>query len=549
MNKLREYLSQKFKEVDYSFQNDNHVIIAPINLLRPLATDLKENCGFIMLLDICGVDNLHRRNSKRFECVYHLLNMEEHQRLRLRIPIDKGEAIPCITDIWKIADWFEREVWDMFGIEFQDKKKERLLTHQDFIGHPLQKDYVHQKVQTFSPPQEETSLETDQQSLRHRVSIEPLNPAIQGMVKMDLELEGEIVKKTHLEIGYLHRCFEKICEGLSYNQIIPYTDRLNYCSAAMNNIGWCKSIESLMGIEIPDRAKVIRMIVAELSRVADHILCIETTASGIGAISHHSIGQKLREHIYRLFEELCGSRITVSLTRVGGMAWDIPHPWIRQCRESTNNILKKMNFFERTLTRNRVWLTRTQVCPVSAENAIEWGHTGPCLRACGVNYDIRKTSPYYFYEDIDFEVPLGINGNCYDRYLVRVEEIKQSLKIVLQLLDNIPLGPIMSDDSRVALPDKKSVHTSRSSFLKHIDKIQQGFSPPKGEIYSCTEAANGELGFYIVSEGNNRPYRVKVRPPCFPILQSFPETIRESLLPDAIIALSSMNIVPGELER
>ena len=548
MNKLQKYLIKKFPKVHYSHQHHNHVLLASMEQLRPLLTSLKEKHGFVMLLDICGLDNLQKDHSKRFECVYHLLNMGEHQRLRLRIPIDGKEPLPSITDIWKSADWFEREVWDMFGIAFKGKEKERLLTHKDFVGHPLQKDYNHQDIQKLSSPQE-ISFKHHGAFPRHYVDIEPFNPATQGILKIALELEGETVTQTHLEIGYLHRCFEKICERLSFNQIIPYTDRLNYCSAAMNNIGWCKSVETLMGIEIPDRAKVIRMIVAELSRVADHILCIETTATGIGAISHHSLGLRLREQIYQLFEKLCGARITVSLTRIGGMAQDISYPWARKCRDSVNDILKKIVPFERYLTRNNTWLARTKVCPVSAENAIEWGHTGPCLRACGVNYDIRKASPYYFYDDIDFEIPLGINGDCYDRYLVRIEEIKQSLKMVLQLLDNLPSGSIMSRDDRVALPDKQSVHTDRSSFIKHVDRIQRGIAPPSGEIYSCTEAANGELGFYIVSDGSPRPYRVKVRPPCFPILQSLPQTIHGWLLPDAIMSLSSMNIVPGELER
>ena len=547
MNKLQQYLAQHFKEVDYSHQHQNHVILAPPALLHPLLRELKKH-GFVMLLDICGLDNLRKEHSKRFECVYHLLDMEEHRRLRLRIPIDSGECLPSITDIWKTADWFEREVWDMFGIEFQGTKKERLLTHKDFVGHPLQKDYDHSRLQKLSAPQN-ISFEDSPASHHHSVNIEPFNPVTRGMLKIALELEGETVKKTRLELGHLHRCFEKICEGLSYNQVIPYTDRLNYCSAAMNNIGWCKSVETLMGIEIPDRAKVVRMILAELSRVADHILCIESTATGIGAISHHSLGLRMRGPIYQLFEKLCGARITVSLTRIGGIAQDLDRQWVRECRECANDILKKVMPFERNLTRNRTWLARTKVCSVPAEDAIEWGYTGPCLRASGVNYDIRKASPYYFYQDIDFEIPLGINGDCYDRYLVRIEEIKQSLKMVLQLLDNIPIGSIMSDDERVALPEKQKVYSDRNSFLKHLDRIQQGILPPVGEIYSCTEAANGELGFYIVSDGSAHPYRVKVRPPCFPILQSLPETVHNCFLSDAIISLSSMNAVPGELER
>ena len=541
---LQNELKKKFKEVIYSHEYDNHILITSPRSIYPLLQFLREELGFIMLIDICGVDNLNRPPTgplyplKRFECVYHLLNMSEHSRLRVRVPLDINEKLPTATTLWPGADWFEREVWDMFGIEFEDRKLERLLTHRNFVGHPLRKNYKQREQEIPPPPREDKD---------NFVNI--ANPATLGLIGISAELEGETVKGAQVEIGYLHRCFEKICEDLFYNQIIPYAGRLNYSSAELNSVGWCCAVEKLMGIEITDRAKVLRMIMAELSRITSHFLCIGNMATSVKAITALTPVGMAREIIFSLFEKICGSRLIPSLSRIGGMAMDIPPSWIDECREGVKMVRKKLAQLRGQLSGGSIWPRRTRVDPISAESAIAWGYTGPCLRACGVNYDLRKTSPYYFYQDIDFEVPLGIRGDCYDRYLVMMEEIEQSIQIIFQLLDNIPLGPINIDDSRVSLPEKGAVYGQLDSFARHKEFIEKGIAVSLGEIYSATEGANGELGFYIISDGGTMPYRVKVRPPCFSILQSFPQVAKGILLSDATVSLASMNIVGGELDR
>jgi NADH-quinone oxidoreductase subunit C/D len=253
--------------------------------------------------------------------------------------------------------------------------------------------------------------------------------------------------------------------------------------------------------------------------------------------------------VYELFEKLCGARLTVSLTRIGGQAQELPVGWVTDCLEVVKIIQKNIEEVDRLLTKNKIWVDRTRVCPVTAADAIAWGYTGPCLRAAGVNYDIRKTNPYYFYKDVEFEVPVGHKGDPYDRYLVRMEEMRQSLKIVNQVLANLPSGPVQSLDKRVCIPPKREVYTNIEGLMNHFMLIMKGVRPPVGEIYSATEAANGELGFYIISDGGSNPYRVKVRPPCFAIYQSFNEVVNNKMISDAVAELGSMNIIAGELDR
>jgi NADH-quinone oxidoreductase subunit C/D len=557
--KMAGELKTVFGDKNYFFEDGDHVVFGQISRIYTQLKALKEELDFVMLLDICGVDNSRRSkenlpHDKRFEAVYHLLDMEKHTRVRVRLPYDEGEEIPSITDLYKGADWFEREAWDMMGISFQGRAKERLLTHHEFVGHPLRKDYVADANQPlseskdiyFPPIVPMTELATVP---RDWVNIGPSHPATNGTLRIMAELEGEVIKRSDLEIGYLHRCFEKMCETHNYTQIIPYTDRLNYYSPAINNIGWCKAVEDMMEINIPDRAKAMRMVIAELSRIIDHLICIGTMAVDLGALSNFWFCFEQRERVYNLFEKLCGARLTVSLTRIGGIAYDLPRGWVTECLDVLKDITKNMLKVEKLLTRSRIWMDRTRVCPVSSKDAIAWGYTGPCLRASGVNYDLRKVTPYYFYKDVDFEVPLGVNGDCYDRYLVRMEEMRQSIKIVQQVLDNLPTGPMMINDKRVSLPDKDEVYTSIEGLMNHCMLITNGVTPPAGEIYSATEAANGELGFYIISDGSAKPYRVKVRPPCFAIFQSYNEVINGHMLSDAIATLGSMNVVAGELDR
>lgn len=554
-------LQKAFADHQYSYKFENHVIFATTKTLLPVMEKLKDEFGFNMLLDVCGVDNLQRPKSewthgKRFESVYHLLNMDKNERIRVRVPVDVdgGELVPSVMPLWKGADWFEREAWDMYGITYMGRKKERLLTHHEWVGHPLRKDYAAEHNQPLSESMDihfdpDPSIKAEDSIKREWINIGPSHPATHGTLRIMAEIEGEVIKRSKLEIGYLHRCFEKMTENHLYNQVIPYTDRLNYCSAPMNNIGWCKAIEDMMGIEIPDRAKAIRMVLAELSRVIDHLVCIGAGAVDLGALTSFWFCFEQRERVYELFEKLSGARLTVSLTRIGGMAQELPVGWVTDCLNAVKEIEKGIAEVDRLLTKNKIYVDRTRVCPVSAEQAIQWGYTGPCLRAAGVNYDIRKANPYYFYKDVEFEVPIGQFGDNYDRYLVRMEEMRQSLRIVNQVLANLPSGPYSSLDKRVCLPPKREVYTNIEGLMNHFMLVMKGVRPPVGEIYSATEAANGELGFYVISDGGPNPYRVKVRPPCFAIYQSFPEVVENHMISDAIAELGAMNIIAGELDR
>ncbi|MFZ4715599.1 MAG: NADH dehydrogenase (quinone) subunit D [Bacteriovoracaceae bacterium] len=556
---LAEQLKKLFGEDNYTFAFDNHVCFTDKNKFYNQMAKMKDELGFIMLLDVCGVDNMQRpkedwKHGKRFEAVYHLLNMEIHERVRVRVPLNENESLPTVLPLWKAADWFEREAWDMIGIDFEGRKKERLLTHYKFVGHPLRKDYAATNNQPLDESEDiyfepDPTLTEEQRSSREWVNIGPSHPATHGTLRVMAELEGEVIRRSKLEIGYLHRCFEKMCENHTYNQVIPYTDRLNYCSAPMNNIGWCKAVEDMMGIEIPDRAKALRMILAELSRVIDHLVCIGANAVDIGALTNFWFCFEQRERIYELFEKLCGARLTVSLTRVGGMAYDLPPAWVSECMETVKIVAKNIEKVDGMLTKSRIWIDRTKVGGLSAKDAIQWGYTGPCLRAAGVNYDLRKSNPYYFYKDVEFEIPVGQKGDCFDRYLVRMEEMRQSLKIVSQVLNNLPTGPVKVLDKTISLPEKKEVYTNIEGLMNHFMLVMKGVRPPVGEFYSATEAANGELGFYLISDGTHRPYRVKVRPPCFAIYQSFNETAKDQMIADAVAILGSMNIIAGELDR
>jgi NADH-quinone oxidoreductase subunit C/D len=382
------------------------------------------------------------------------------------------------------------------------------------------------------------------------LNLGPSHPATHGTLRIMAALEGEKVVKAGVELGFLHRCFEKMAETHPYNQVIPYTDRLNYCSAPMNNIGYCKTVEKLLGVEIPPKAQAMRIILAELSRVIDHIVCIGANAVDLGALTGFFYLFKLREQVYTLFERLCGARLTVSLTRVGGMAQDAPEGWFKEVLDTCKSLTKGIDEIDRLLTENKIWMQRTQgVGAISAEDAIMWGYTGPLLRAAGVGLDLRKADPYYGYETLDFQVPVGTTGDVYDRYQVRMEEMRQSIRIIEQVAKNVPAGDYSIRDKDIVLPEKKNVYGNIEGLMNHFMLVMKGINPPVGEIYDATEAANGELGFYLVSDGSANPYRLRVRPPCFAIYQSFPEQITGGLVADVISILGSMNLIAGELDR
>lgn len=382
------------------------------------------------------------------------------------------------------------------------------------------------------------------------LNLGPSHPAFHGALRTQVRLDGETIVGAASEIGYLHRCFEKHSESSTYQQVIPYTDRLNYCSALMNNVGYCKAVEDLMELVLPDRAIVIRVLICELSRVIDHLVCVGTNIVDIGALTNFWYAFNVREKVYTLIEKVTGARLTYSYTRVGGLARDLYDGFESDLRAVMLEVLKAVDDITGLVAKNKIFVDRTRdVGIVTAEQALAWGFTGPCLRASGVDHDLRKKAPYYGYETYDFEAVIGENGDTYDRILVRLEEIRQSAKIIEQCLKRLPKGPIMVDDKRVALPDKEDVYGSIEGLMNHFKLVMHGIQPPIGTIYSATEAANGELGYYLISDGTLNPYRLKVRPPCFPLFAAYEEVIKGHMIADAIAILGSFNVVVGELDR
>ena len=558
---FQESLNLKFSNVDFTVYEtfkDDIVVVSSLGVF-PLLEYLRSDKYFDFLMNISGVD--YPKREKRFEIVYELFSSKTFARLRVKTSVGESEMVPTVQSIWKTADWFEREIYDMFGVKFKGHPNmRRFLTHHQFKGHPLRKDYPadYQQHCTEALPlhfdQEFNESENTDKDGREKdltpLNIGPSHPATHGTLRIMAQMEGEKVYRAGVEIGYLHRCFEKMAETHPYNQVIPYTDRLNYCSAPINNVGYCKTVEKLLGVEVPPKAQAMRIILCELSRIIDHIICIGANAVDLGALTGFFHLFTYREKVYTLFEKLCGARLTVSLTRVGGMAQEPPRDWFKDVLVFCQEMKKGVDELELLLSENRIWMDRTQgIGALSIEEAIQWGYTGPCLRATGMGLDLRKVDPYYGYDELDFNVPTGETGDVYDRYLVRVAEMRESIKIIEQVARCVPFGDYTIRDKDIVLPEKKDVYGNIEGLMQHFMLVMNGLRPPVGETYCATEAANGELGFYLVSDGSGQPYRLKVRPPCFAIYQSFPRQVQGTLVADVIAILGSMNVIAGELDR
>jgi NADH-quinone oxidoreductase subunit D len=432
------------------------------------------------------------------------------------------------------------------------------------------------------------------------VNIGPAHPAMHGIIRIFAELDGEIVVKSDVDIGYLHRAFEKDCEVGPYNNAIPYTDRLNYVSPLINNFGYASAVEKLLGIEITERCMFIRVIMSEISRICDHLTCVGASTMELGAFTVFLYMIKAREFLWELVEEVTGARLTISYGRVGGVKADLPDGFdakVRQAFIEVRDVLKEVHTL---LTGNRIFMDRmVGVGVLSREDTIAWGITGPLLRAAGVPFDVRKAEVYWAYDRVDFEIPLGKNGDNFDRYLVRMAEMEQSMRIVEQALDRIPMGVVNVDaqgkpidpatyvdkgkqgktqglllvpitlspnlqgqdrqsqqrvnvqDKRVVLPPKETTYGSIEGLMNHFMLVMDGYGirPPAGEVYFPVEGANGELGFYVVSDGTDRPYRVHCRPPCLPPVAALPRMIDGAMVADVIPTFGSVNMIGGELDR
>jgi NADH-quinone oxidoreductase subunit D len=378
----------------------------------------------------------------------------------------------------------------------------------------------------------------------------PSHPATHGTIKFNLKLEGEKVLECDTEVGYLHRGFDKMSEQGTWTQVIPYTDRLNYVSPLINNVGYAMAVEKLLGVETTPRCQYIRVVASEISRITDHLTCCGMAASELGAITVGFYMIEARELLTRIVEELTGARLTVSYVRIGGLKHDLPEGFAERVRDAFAKTRRLMTDCEKLLSRNRIFIDRmSNVGVISKETALDYGLTGPILRSTGVDYDVRKLQPYLVYDRMDFTVPLGTRGDNYDRFLVRTEEIEQSMRIVEQALEQMPTGPISIDDPRIVLPEKEKVYNSIEGLMHHFKIIMEGVHVPPGEVYQAVEGGNGELGFYLVSDGGGKPYRVRVRPPCFIAMAAFREMIKGYAVADIVPTFGMINMIGGECDR
>jgi NADH-quinone oxidoreductase subunit C/D len=537
---------------------DQPVWIVSKDVLFDVARELKENpqTQFDMMLDLCGVDFPDRE--ERFEAVYHLYSIQRGARLRLKVPLREDDVVlPSMTRLWKGLDWFEREAYDMFGFGFDGHPNlRRILTHEAFQGHPLRKDYDPAKRWILTEdkmykPKFDLPDNGDEMFERMTINIGPSHPAMHGTFRLMAVLDGETIVASDVEIGYLHRCFEKMCETHTWQHVIPYTDRLNYCSAFINNVAYCRGVEQMLKVEVPPKAVWARMILSEFSRIMDHCVCNGTTLVDAGGLTSFWYLFQPREEIYGLLESVCGARLTVSACRIGGLIQELPPDFEARCRRLLDMIPQYVNDVETLVNKNRIWIDRSVgVAAISGEDAVNWSWTGPCLRASGVGYDVRRAHPYDLYDTLDFEVPVLYGGDVYDRFRIRMLEIRESLKMIRQLLDRgMPSGPYIVDDPHVALPSKEACYNQMESMIYHFKLIMDGIAVPEGELYNMVEGANGELGFYTISDGTGKPYRIHCRPPCFPIFSAFPGLITGGSVSDAIVSLGGLNVIAGELER
>ena len=396
---------------------------------------------------------------------------------------------------------------------------------------------------------EEGALELPSEPMQ--LNMGPSHPAMHGTVRIVLELSGETIEKADVQIGYLHRGFEKMCERGTWSQVFPYVDRCNYVSPMLNNVGYALACEKMLGITVPERCQYYRVILGEVARVIDHMVCNAAVSMELGAFTPFLYLTRAREMLFDILEEETGARVTHSFGRVGGMA-NVPTPDFKVALRATMpRVLAAVDECGKLLIKNRIFIDRVAgVGAMSKEDALALGWTGPTLRACGVAYDVRKANPYLVYDRFDFDVPVGTTGDTFDRFMVRMEEIKQSARIIEQALEQMPDdGPVNVEDPRIILPPKQEVYSTIEGTIQHFKIVMEGIKIPAGEVYSYTEAGNGELGFYLVSDGSGTPWRVRIRPPCFAVVQGLAQLVTGRMIPDVIPTFGSMNMIGGECDH
>lgn len=523
---------------------------------------------FDMPLDVTAVDYIGQQ--PRFEIVYHLYSTAHGHRVRLKTRVPESDpSLPTVTGVWVGANWLERETYDMYGIRFVGHPDlRRIYLYEEFEGHPLRKDYPKEKRQpligpgaigTWTPAEEhrhvvELPIPGDGKGMLGtelmRIQMGPSHPATHGTVRIILDLDGETIANADVQVGYLHRGFEKECESGFYYQAIPYTDRLNYSSAILCNIGYCMAVEKLMDVEVTERCKWLRVMSGELARLSDHLLCVGATCLEMNAFTPFLYNLQARELVWELINSLCGGRVTSNYVRIGGMSADMPADFAEQLRPRFQRVFELLSETEAMMIENPIFLERmVGVGKLSAEELIAFGVTGPLLRAAGVDLDLRRSAPYLVYDQVDFDVPLGSEGDNMDRFLIRIEEMKQSARIIEQCLTRMPAGPVDVTDPRVRWPAKGKVFSRMEELIAQFKNVTEGPKPPPGEAYVAIESATGELGYYLVSDGSGKPYKCRARTPSFSNTQPLARMVQGGLLADLIPTFDLINMIGGECDR
>lgn len=539
-------------------------ILIDSNDILSTISKLKNEDNYTLLLDVTAIDYLKYPDvtPSRFAVVYILRDSTFKKQISVKAYVnDDTLEVQSITSLYEAANWGERETYDQYGIKFIGHPNlKRILNHHQFIGHPLRKDYPVTKGQICT---ETENLMDEMLPRLHAkgyseseindlmmLNIGPSHPASHGTIRNFVAMEGETITSCVTEIGYLHRGFEKSCETHTYSQVIPYTDRLNYCSAILNNIGFSKAVEEMLNIDITPRAKAIRVVIGELSRIIDHLVCNAANMVDLGGLTNFWYLFAPRDDAYDLLSKLTGARLTNSYTRIGGLEFDLYDGFEEDLNQVLKNVETAIDDALSLIAKNRIFHDRTQdVGVIKPEFAISAGVSGPNLRSTGIAHDLRKDKPYYGYENYDFDLVIGSHGDVYDRMMCRFEEMTQSIRIIRQAMKELPDGPLNVDHQGIILPSKKDVYGNIEGLMNQFKLTFEGIKVPKGEYYGSTEAGNGELGFFIVSDGSGSSYKVKCRPPCFYSLGAYAKIVEGSMLADAIVTMASMNFIAGEFDR
>ena len=542
------------------------------DVLRYLKHDVPQPYRF--LYDLTAIDERERANrqgqpASDFTLVYHLFSYGRNQYVRIKVGLSEDQpSQPSIVRLWPMADWYEREVWDMFGISFEGHPNlRRILMPPWWVGHPLRKDHPARatEMEPFRMPEER--MEAEQQRLQFRpeewglqrrrattefmfLNVGPQHPGTHGILRIVLQLDGEEILDALPEIGFHHRGAEKMGERQSWHTYIPYTDRVDYLAGVLNNLAYLTVVEKLAGIEVPDRAKVIRVMMSELFRISNHLVWYGTFAQDLGQLSPVFYMFTDREKLFDIVEAITGGRMHPSWFRIGGVAQDLPRGWDMLVRDFVRYFPKRLQEYDKLVMQNSIFKARTKgIGKYSLEEAIEWGVTGPGLRACGLEWDMRKKQPYGGYDQFEFEIPTAQDGDCYARAQVRVEEMRQSLRIIEQCLNNMPSGPYKSDHPLATPPLKDHTMQDIETLITHFLSVTWGPVIPAGEAMFGIEAAKGNNGYYLISDGGTGSYRTRIRTPSFPHLQMLPLMANGFLVSDLLAILGSIDFVLSDVDR